>query len=183
MSAGLSNPAMRARTLSRLLLLAGIALASDARAHVELAESDVPAGSMFRAVFGVEHGCEEAATTALRILIDDRITLAEPQPNRGWTIEEVERNQPPDPGMPHFSREIRWVGGTLPAFDIGEFVLIVQLPAAEAGTVIYFPIVQECGTAVLRWIETPLPGEDPNTLLEPAPFVTLTGTAPASHAP
>ncbi|MCC6982343.1 MAG: DUF1775 domain-containing protein [Bauldia sp.] len=171
------------RSLACGLALAGAALASGASAHVELAQDEAPAGSMLRAVFEVEHGCEEAATTALRILVDDRLALAEPQPKRGWTVEEVARDQPQDPGMPHFSREIRWVGGTLPAFDLGEFVLIVQLPPGESGTVIYFPIVQECGAAVLRWIETPLPGEDPESLLEPAPFVTLTGTAPAAHAP
>jgi len=69
---------------------------------------------------------------------------------------------------------VSWTDGKIPAVFPDQFSLLVKLPDAPAGTIIYFPVVQECGTTVVRWIELPLAGEKPESLDQPAPSVTLT---------
>ena len=56
-------------------------------------------------------------------------------------------------------------------------MLRVRLPDGAPGTVIRFPVVQECVEGLHRWIEVPAEGQDPDSVEEPAPFVTLTGKA------
>ncbi len=159
----------------------GIA-ATGALAHVSLSQTAAPAGAEFRAEFSVGHGCGNEATTALRVLVDSRLTEAEAEAKEGWVLEVAEHDAA-ETQSPSFSREIRWTGGTVPAHATENFVVVVRMPEAEAGTLIFFPIVQECGAAVHRWIETPLPGERSEDLDEPAPFVTLLPASAAANAP
>lgn len=162
-------------------LACGIA-ATGACAHVMLSETTAPAGELFRAEFTVGHGCGNEATTALRVLVDSRLPEAEAEAKPGWAVEVAERESAATE-TPSFSHEIRWTGGTVPAHATEDFVVLVRMPDADPGTRIFFPIVQECGTAVHRWIETPLPGERSEDLEEPAPFVTLLPASPAANAP
>lgn len=165
-----------------VVVLAGGLAATGAFAHVMLLETSAPAGAVYRATFNVGHGCGNEATTALRVLVDSRLPEAEGEPKQGWVLEAAER-EPAGDETPSFLQEIRWTGGLVAAHATDEFVVVVRMPDAEPGTRIYFPIVQECGTAVHRWIETPLPGERSEDLAEPAPFVTLLPASPAANAP
>jgi uncharacterized protein YcnI len=70
-------------------------------------------------------------------------------------------------------REISWSGGRLPDEWYDEFVFRGRLPEAEAGTMVYFPVVQECETGAHRWIEIPAPGKSADDYREPAPGVRL----------
>ena len=147
----------------------------DANAHVELAKRTALPGSAFQAVFNVGHGCAGAATTAIHIRLDDRIVSATPVAQSGWKLEVATAAvKQADGTQRDVPREISWTGGQLDAKAKGQFSMTVQLPPAPSGTAIYFPVVQECGSAVVRWIETPLKDEKPEALGEPAPFVTLT---------
>jgi periplasmic copper chaperone A len=74
-------------------------------------------------------------------------------------------------------KEVAWTSGNLPDEWYDEFVLRARLPDAAPGTVVRFPVVQECVEGVHRWIEVPAEGQDPDSLEEPAPFVTLTEKA------
>jgi len=161
-----------------VMLMLGLATAGSARAHVTLGQASAPANSNFRAVFGIEHGCSGQPTTAIRMRLDERIIQARPMPKPGWKTDIVRATRKqPDGTTLEAPTEIDWSGGSLPADFYDEFVVLVKLPKADVGTVVYFPVVQECGTTSTRWIETPLPGEDPETLDDPAPFVTLAAPA------
>ncbi len=149
-----------------------------ALAHVELEEATAPAGSTYRAVLGVGHGCEGKATTGLHVLIDGSIGDVTIEPKDGWSIEIVDTVSTTGAA----AREIVWSGGTLAPDAHDGFAFTAVLPAADPGTVIYFPVVQECGDEVHRWIETPLAAETPNSLNEPAPSLTLTEAAPRIDA-
>ena len=156
-----------------------------AYAHVELMQRSAAAGSDFRAVFAIDHGCAGQPTTAIRIRLDERIVAARAMEKAGWTVQTTTVTvKGKDGSATQVPREIVWSGGRIPGFFLDQFQMVVTLPAAAAGTVIYFPVVQECGGTVVRWIETPLPGENPESLDLPAPFVTLiNGKSSAPNAP
>jgi periplasmic copper chaperone A len=77
-------------------------------------------------------------------------------------------------------REIHWSGGELPDAWYDEFVFRGRLTDGLAGQTIHFPVVQECGDAVTRWIEIPAEGqtEEPE---EPAPALTVTAPPAAGE--
>jgi len=159
--------------------LAGTA-SSGALAHVTLETAEAPAGSTYKAVLRVGHGCDGAATTAIRVRIPEGVIAAKPMPKPGWELatKEGEYAQAYDYYGETLTRgvtEIAWSGGNLPDAWYDEFVFRVRLPDAEPGTVIYFPVVQECEQGVHRWIEIPAPGGSADDYAEPAPGVTLTG--------
>ena len=76
--------------------------------------------------------------------------------------------------------EIAWSGGELPDEYYDEFVFRGRLTGFEPGTVLSFPIVQECTQGVHRWIEIPAEGQDPDELDEPAPQLTIIEGSPKS---
>jgi uncharacterized protein YcnI len=171
---------MRIAGIPFLFLACG--LGGIASAHVEIAPDTGAPGADLRAVFGVEHGCSGAATTAIRVRLDDRIVSARPMAKPGWTVQVVHQTVTrPDGTSLQVPREIDWTGGSIPGDFYDEFVMLVELPDAAPGTVIYFPTIQECGATTVRWIEMPLAGEAPESLDYPAPSVTLSDGA-APHA-
>lgn len=171
----------------KTIAVAGVlcaALASPALAHISFETSEAPAGSLYTGVLNIEHGCEGQPTTTVRIQIPDGVTLVEPSPTPGWILDTV--TTPYDEPIQHLDktlsegvREIIWSGGSLPEGERAEFVFQAQLPQGEAGQILYFPMVQECGEMVSRWIEMPADGQSADDLEEPAPAVTL--TAPVSN--
>ena len=71
--------------------------------------------------------------------------------------------------------EVAWTGGELPDAWYDEFVFRGRLAGFAPGTVVYFPVVQECPDgAVHRWIEIPAAGKCADDYEEPAPGVTIT---------
>jgi uncharacterized protein YcnI len=167
------------RTASALICAA---LAGPALAHITLEQAEAASGSTYKAVLRVGHGCEGAATTGVRVQIPEGVIAVHPMPKPGWKLETVtgayaEPVQYYDQTLSEGVQEIAWSGGDLPDEWYDEFVFRAHLPEGEPGQVLYFPIVQECGDAVTRWIETPAEGQDPEELDEPAPSVTLTGAA------
>jgi uncharacterized protein YcnI len=107
-----------------------------------------------------------------------------PMPKPGWQLETVagkyaqaydSYGSPVTEGV----TEIDWTG-ELPDAWYDEFVFRGTLADTLApGTVVYFPVVQECVTRAERWIEVPAAGEDPESLEHPAPALTI---LPASGA-
>lgn len=164
-------------------LAVACAAAGAVEAHVTLAEDTARPGATYRAVLQVGHGCEGGlATTAIRVLLDG-IASARPMPKPGWDLATTRGPVTrPGGGTVEGVREIMWSGGDLPTDWYDEFVFVANLPRAEPGTVLYFPVVQECGTVVHRWIEIPLPDEEASDLAEPAPSVTLIDAPAAADA-
>ena len=172
---------------TRTLALAGAVLAtlaSPAVAHITLETAEASAGSTYKAVLRVGHGCEGAPTNVVRVQIPAGVIAVKPMPKPGWTLETTIAPFP-EP-VPYFDQtvtegvqEISWSGGELPDEWYDEFVFRAHLPEGEVGQVLYFPVVQECGATATRWIEIPAEGQVSENLEEPAPAVTL--TAPAAE--
>lgn len=155
------------------------ALAASASAHVTLERNEAPAGSTYKAVLRVGHGCDGSATVAIRVQIPDGVIAVKPMPKPGWTLETTIGPYPApvkyfEDTLTEGVREISWSGGNLPDAWYDEFVFRGQLPTGEPGTTIYFPVVQECETGVHRWIEIPAEGKSADDYEEPAPGVALT---------
>lgn len=166
---------MRTDLRLRLLGAAGamLAAAGPALAHVAVDPKAATAGAYQVLRFGVGHGCDGQATTALRIELPPGVAGAHPQPKPGWTLA-VERGPDGD------ARAVVW-RGRLEADQYDEFLIHARLPATPGPLAL--PAVQTCGAVEARWTDIPAPG-GPRPA-RPAPLVTLTPSdadpAPAHH--
>lgn len=168
--------ARRAALAAALLCLAD----RGAFAHVTLETAKAPAGSTYKAVLRVGHGCEGKPTTAIRVRIPEGVIAVKPMPKPGWQLAIVKGRYeraydyygtPLSEGV----TEIAWSGGNLLDEWYDEFVFRGQLAGGAPGSVVYFPVVQECTDgAAHRWIEIPAAGKSADDYEEPAPGVTIT---------
>lgn len=160
------------------LTLAVLATAP-AAAHVTLEAQQAPADSYYKAVVRVPHGCAGSPTTRVRLRIPDGVRDVKPQPKPGWQLEIVTAKlaQPIDDGhggkITEGVTEVVWSGGRLPDAHYDELVLRVRLPN-RPGTVIYWPVVQDCEQGTSRWIEIPEAGKTSADYKQPAPSLRLT---------
>src|SRR5579872_299210 len=152
--------------------------ASAATAHVTASPDTAKAGSYVVTSFTVPHGCAGAATLAVRIKMPEGVRDVKPQMKPGWKVEIVKRKLAATASDGHGNTvteavdEVDWRGGPLPDDLYDSFGLLMKLPD-KPGTVLYFPVVQECEQGVHRWIEIPAAGQQWRDLQEPAPFVRL----------
>ncbi|WP_458093477.1 YcnI family protein [Roseomonas sp. WA12] len=173
---------MTFRIPAALGILAVLA-AAPAGAHVVLDQTEAPANAYVRVALRVGHGCAGgAATTAIRLTVPPELRGARPMPHPGWTLSlpgaaadahsghggHAAHGAPAAPAAA--PGEIAWTGGRLDDAMFDEFVLLIRTPA-EAGTVIAFPVVQECeGGVVSRWTERPAEGA---RAASPAPLLRV----------
>lgn len=157
--------------LALLALLPGAAYA-----HVSLQAKEAPAGSYYKAVLQVGHGCEGSPTRDIRVKVPDGMVSVKPMPKPGWQVETVV-GPLATPYDNHGTRitegvtEIRWSGGSLDDAHYDEFAFRGKLPDAP-GSVLHFPVVQLCEKGEHRWIEIQDDGQpEPE---EPAPALRLT---------
>lgn len=68
------------------LALLGIA---PALAHVSLQVPEGAAGSSYKAILQVPHGCNGAATTEIKVRVPEGYFNVKPMPKPGWTITTV----------------------------------------------------------------------------------------------
>lgn len=165
------------------LAIAGAALgmaAMPAFAHVTLEKGEAPVGSTYKAVFRVPHGCEGKATNVVRVKVPQGYYAVKPMPKPGWKLEKVigKYEKPYNnhgTEMTEGVTEVVWSGGNLLDDEYDEFVVRGSLGAdLEAGSTLYFPVVQECpGGAAARWIEIPAAGQSSDDLQKPAPGIKL----------
>jgi uncharacterized protein YcnI len=163
------------------ILLAGLffAVGTPAAAHVTLEVEEAPIGSYYKAVLKVPHGCEGAETTALIIDIPDGVLAVKPMPKAGWQIETKKgayaRTYPlHGKDVADGVKEVTWKGGALPDEEYDEFVFAAYLAnELSAGTTLYFPVTQVCGSKSQGWTE--VPKDNPAGEMEwPAPGLMLT---------
>jgi uncharacterized protein YcnI len=146
--------------LKSLLTCAAVFCATPALAHVSVDPGEAKAGAYQVLRFRVGHGCGNAATTTLRIETPQGLASARPQPKPGWTLTiETDGER---------VAALVWRGG-LPADQFDEFAVLAKLPAAAG--VLYFPVVQTCGSEESQWTEIPDPGE--TGLSHPAPLLRV----------
>jgi uncharacterized protein YcnI len=163
------------RPCQKILSLAGAAsvMIAAAQAHVRIDNARAEVGSKYRAAFSVGHGCSGSPTVKLRIQIPPGVVAVEAEPKDGWELKTV--SGPYDrwyaSGGTTFKQgvtEVIW-SGLLSAHHAGVFVLNVNLSdSLQAGSKLYFPVVQECQSGVERWIDRSAEEGD-----HPAPDLTL----------
>lgn len=159
-------------------LFAACLLVPSAQAHVTLERQEAAIGGSYKAVFRVPHGCGESPTVKIRVRIPEGVIGVKPMPKAGWQLETVKAKYDKPYKMYHSTltegvREVSWTG-RLPDDNYDEFVLSTYLTDdLKPGTVLYFPVVQDCEKGVHRWIEIPEPGKSAGDLAEPAPGVKL----------
>ncbi|WP_261663807.1 YcnI family protein [Deinococcus sp. Marseille-Q6407] len=158
------------RTLTLLSL--AVLSAGSALAHTSLQVQSAPAGSIYRGVLQVPHGCGAAATRTVRVRIPQEMYGVKPMPKPGWSLKTVSDDQ----GV----REIVWSGGNLPSEWYDEFVFRGALdPDLKPGTALYFPAVQECRGSRAEWTDTS--GHEDAEFPAPRLTVTAAPAAPAGH--
>jgi uncharacterized protein YcnI len=149
-----------------------------ASAHATLEQASAEAGTFYKAVMRIGHGCEGSPTVKVRIQMPDGVKQAKPMPKAGWQLEAVV--QPLDQSYDWYGttisedvREVVWSGGNLPDHFYDEFVFRAKLPDTGDQT-LYFKTVQECESGIHRWIEIPEAGKTADDYPEPAPALKLT---------
>lgn len=170
--------------MKRIMIAALAALiATPAFAHITLETQQAAPGAGYKAVFRVPHGCDGAATTGLRIQIPEGFIDAKPMPHAGWTIATkagayAKTYKLYGADVKSGVTEIDFTGGNLPDAYYDEFVVAGTLADSfKPGDVVYFPVIQECGTAAERWIELPAAGQTIDELKRPAPHLDIVAAA------
>jgi len=161
------------------LIVAATLIATPAFAHVTLGTPQATAGSFYKAVFRVPHGCDGAATTAIRIQMPEGFINAKPMPKPGWSL--ATKTGPYAETYTLYGAEVKsgvnevdFTGGNLPDADYDEFVVAGTIAQGfKPGEAVYFPVVQECGTSAERWIEIPAAGQKADDLKRPAPHLDI----------
>jgi uncharacterized protein YcnI len=157
--------------------------ASQASAHAVIDRNEAAAGSYFKVVVAIAHGCEGSPTLKMRVRIPEGILTVRPQPKPGWELAMQKQKLAAPIKGPHGSSiteavtEVTW-SGRLPDDNFDEFVMQVLLPD-KPGETLYFATVQECERGVNRWIEIPAAGKSSRDLAQPAPSVKI---LPKRHA-
>lgn len=159
-----------------ILTAAALAAASPAAAHVVIAPERAEAGSYFAASFRAGHGCQDQATTAIRIEIPKGIASAKPRAIPGFRLHIERAGKEWDSPV----TAITWTG-RVPDDQFQAYEVLMKLPA-QTGAV-YFPVVQTCGKLTAKWIEVPTAGgESPS---RPAPRLDImpAGAPVENHSP
>jgi uncharacterized protein YcnI/copper(I)-binding protein len=172
---------------SSLALGVGSLAATSALAHVTLETGEARAGTNYKAVLKIPHGCDGSATVKVRAQIPDGVIAVKPMPKPGWQIETV--RAPYGRSYPYFHgrelsegvKEIVWSGGTLPDDRYDEFVFAGYLARDLKPGRIHFPVTQECEKGEARWAEIPAAGQDAHALKSPAPGLVILAQQAAPH--
>jgi uncharacterized protein YcnI len=164
--------------MKTLLILALLALAGAAQAHITLEVPEAEAGKAYKAVLRVGHGCDGSATRQIIVTLPEGpngLRGAKPMPKPGWTLSL------PAPG------QIRWTANTeadyLQDAWYDEFTLGATLPA-EPGT-LWLKVRQVCVVGEADWAD--IPGDGPGVVpASRTPAVRLVvkpaTTAPSGHS-
>jgi copper(I)-binding protein len=136
-------------------------------AHISLQQRVADAGSRYRAVLRVGHGCDGSATTGIAVQLPAGFGDPQAEPKAGWTMA---RQGP----------EVRWTADSkqsaLPNSGSGEFVVSGKLPA-NAGP-LWLKVLQTCEQGSVDWSQVPARGTATEGLKTPA--VLLDVQAPSA---
>jgi periplasmic copper chaperone A len=158
------------------------ACAAPAFAHIVLETTSAPAGSSFKAVLQVGHGCQGSATTGVTLQVPAGFQGAKPYPKAGWTLA-VKSGKLAKPYESHGKQvtedvtQISWTAASKDAalqdawFD--EFAVRGKLP--EAAGPLWFKVLQTCDNGSADWSEVPASGTSTQGLKSPAPLLLVTG--------
>ena len=155
------------KTLNTTKVIAACALiywSTASFSHIVLENKSAVAGSAYKAVFQVGHGCNGSATTSIAVQIPTDFQAAKPYPKTGWAIA-IEPN-----------KLVTWTATSQDAalqnahFD--EFVLRGKLP--DAAGPMWFKVVQTCQDGVNSWTQIPATGTSIQGIKSPAVLLAIT---------
>ncbi|MDI4635398.1 YcnI family protein [Pelomonas sp. V22] len=164
-----------------LILIASLLIAGSAAAHITLDQREAEAGSVYKAVLKVGHGCEGSPTRAITVLLPPGFKGANPVPKAGWTLKlRMEKLAQPyeSHGKPVTEglAEVSWTANTeadwLQDAWYDEFVVRGTLPA-EAGA-LWFKVRQTCAQGESNWAAVPAEGTSTRGLKSPAALLLVT---------
>lgn len=178
-------------TLLPLLLstLAMLGASGAAQAHVTLEQPEAIAGTPYKAVLRVGHGCEGSATTRITVSLPAGLRGAKPMPKAGWTLA-LKREKLAKPYESHGRAvtedvvELSWTAQNEAAYLqdewYDEFVLRASLPDTPGA--IWFKVRQSCVKGEWNWAELPASGDSTQGLKAPAVRLMLRAASPAAAA-
>ena len=171
------------------------AIAIPASAHIVLETSSAAAGSTYKAVFQVGHGCQGSATTGLTVQIPDGFRGARPYPKAGWTLTTktgklAKPYEQYGKQVTEGTTVVSWAAAgkenALQDSWYDEFMLRGQLP--DAAGPLWFKVLQTCENGSADWSDVPASGTSTKGLKSPAPLLevvaagTVSATAPQAKA-
>lgn len=156
-------------------------IAAPAFAHTSFVNDTAEQESTIVAALQVPHGCEGGlATTEVQVKLPEGFIAAKPQPKAGWELEVIKgdyqkayKNHGKD--VKSGPLEIRWKGGNLPDEFYDTFNIQGKVSGVDAGASLAFKVTQLCGDkGTLAWDQVAEKGQDPHSLDNPAPVITVT---------
>lgn len=173
---------LRKMTIALLVVAMAVPMAPiTASAHVVLDQKSAPAGSYYRGLFRVGHGCDGSATVAITVSMPEGVRGAKPMPKPGWTVERrLEKlAKPYDSHGKTVTDEvtaITWRGGPLPDEFFDEFAVQMQLPGIPGP--MWFKVLQQCEKGETQWATVPASGTSTRGIKAPAVLLELVAPAP-----
>ena len=165
-------------------------LAIPSFSHIVLEGKSAPAGSAYKAVFQVGHGCGGSATTGLSVQIPAGFQGAKPYAKAGWTLSAKlgKLAKPYDSQGKQVTEDVTVVswaaaskGATLQDGQLDEFVLSGKLP--DAAGPLWFKVLQTCESGSIDWSEVPASDTSAKGLKSPAALLEVTSLVAEQTAP
>jgi uncharacterized protein YcnI len=162
--------------------------AAAAQAHVSLETPQARAGTAYKAVLRVTHGCGGTATHTVSVRLPAGFRGAKPMPKPGWALS-VQKAPLAQPYESHGRRvtedvvEITWKAGSRDAWladaHYDEFVWRGQAP--EAAGPAWFKVQQLCEQGQWDWSELPASGTSTRGLKAPAVLLEVLPATATEH--
>ena len=179
---------MKSSFFAPLATACTLCLGGPSVAHVVLQDGAAAANASYRATFRVGHGCDDQATTALRVTIPAGFNGAQPMPKAGWTVS-TKVGPLTVPYESHGKKylegvlEISWTASgpeyALPAAYYDEFVLRGTTPAKPGP--LWFKVLQSCEKGQNDWSQVPASGSSTKGLKSPAALLEVIDTGATGH--
>jgi uncharacterized protein YcnI len=159
-----------------------------AHAHVSLEQASAPAGSAYKAVFRIGHGCDGHATHTVAVTVPAGMRGAKPMPKAGWALG-VRKAPLAKPYESHGRTiiedvvEVTWKAITRESWladaHYDEFTLRGQLP--DTAQPLWFKVQQLCERGEWNWSDVPSSGTSTRGLKAPAVLLEVTPAPKAGH--
>ena len=170
---------MKQVAISLAALIAATGIAS---AHATLEIKQVQAGTSYKGIVSITHGCKASPTIQVSVDIPEGLIGVKPMPKPGWTITTQTGSYARDYASWHGNaregvKRIVWSGGRLPDDFTDEFQFRGLVAKDIASGPLYVPVIQTCEAGMNNWVQIPeakSEGLSANALNEPAPsFMVL----------
>jgi len=162
------------------LIVSSLIAVGAAQGHVVLEQKEAEAGSAYKAVLKVGHGCDGSATRQITVTLPPGLRGARPTPKPGWRLSlRMEKLAQPfeSHGKPVTEglAEVTWTAISeadwLQDAWYDEFLLRATLPAQPGE--LWFKVRQVCAAGESNWAEVPASGSSTRGLQMPAARLTV----------